>query len=263
MMILREKRHADFAIKTATGAVPAIRMPGTGRGYFFEVAGESFHQDALRALTETELTIRLTAEPENPHDANAVAIQSLEGTTLGHMPREEAARYQQLILQLAERGLVAVCQARLTGGTAEKPFVGVVLDLDGPTIVASKLGLPYKRVTTVTIEKARDHSVGVPDDPVERNVYGSELERTGLVDNAIDCYEANVRGGFGGSFPYDRLAVIYRRRSQFVDEIRVLERGIEVFHALDESQRLDVEPKLAKYIQRLSLARGQMSATKV
>jgi hypothetical protein len=42
-------------------------------------------------------------------------------------------------------GLAAVCQARLIGRTAEKRAVGVVLDLDGLTIVASKLGLQYKR----------------------------------------------------------------------------------------------------------------------
>jgi hypothetical protein len=135
---------ADLTIDTPAGPVPAVRVPGTGRGYFFEVVGESFYQDALRALPE-EPTVRLTAEPDNPHDANAVAIQSLDCATLGYMPREEAARYQQLILQLAEGGLAAVCQATVIGGTAEKPSRGIILDLDGPTIVASKLGLQYER----------------------------------------------------------------------------------------------------------------------
>ena len=135
---------ADLTIDTPAGPVPAVRVPGTGRGYFFEVVGESFYQDALRTLPE-EPTVRLTAEPDNPHDANAVAIQSLDGATLGYMPREEAARYQHLMLELAERGLAAVCQATAIGGTAEKPSRGIVLDLDGPTIVAAKLGLEYER----------------------------------------------------------------------------------------------------------------------
>lgn len=31
-------------------------------------------------------------------------------------------------------------------------------------------------------------------------------------------YEANVRDGFDGTHPYDRLAVLYRKQKRFNDE---------------------------------------------
>ena len=64
---------------------------------------------------------------------HAVAFQSLACATVGYLPREEAARYQPLIFQIAERGFDATCRAQRIGGTAEKPTIGVVLDLEGPT----------------------------------------------------------------------------------------------------------------------------------
>ena len=124
-------------------------VPGTGRGYFMEIVGESQYQEALRDVwqdtkPEREFDARLTPEPDNPYDANAVAVQSIDGSTLGYLPRAEAARYQQLLLQLTERGDIPVCAARLAGG-GRKSF-GVWLDVDGPTIVAAKLNLRYTRV---------------------------------------------------------------------------------------------------------------------
>lgn len=34
-------------------------------------------------------------EPTNPADPNAVAVQALDGTTLGYIPRDETQRFQQ------------------------------------------------------------------------------------------------------------------------------------------------------------------------
>lgn len=91
----------------------------------------------------------------------------------------------------------------------------------------------------------------VPTAPVERNLLGIEFEAEGLVDNAIECYQANVRDGFEGNHPYDRLAIIFRRRRDAAGEIAVLTRAIEVFSQLQTSSRSDVAPKLEKFRQRL------------
>jgi DNA polymerase-3 subunit epsilon len=91
----------------------------------------------------------------------------------------------------------------------------------------------------------------VPTDPVERNLRGMEFEAEGLTDNAIECYEANVRDSFEGNHPYDRLAVIFRRRGDTASEIAVLTRAIELFSQLQTSSRSDVAPKLEKFRQRL------------
>jgi tetratricopeptide (TPR) repeat protein len=90
---------------------------------------------------------------------------------------------------------------------------------------------------------------------VQRNLTGIKLEKLDRVDEAIRLYEANVRENFDGSHPYNRLAVIYRKRKQIDDEIRVLERAIWVYENIVLKERDDRELKLAVFKKRLSKAR--------
>ena len=90
---------------------------------------------------------------------------------------------------------------------------------------------------------------------VDRNLLGQELERAADVPTAVGLYEANARDCFDGNFPYERLAVIYRREKRLDDEIRVLKRAIEVFSAY-RGPRSDVQPKLAAFQRRLERAQA-------
>ena len=63
---------------------------------------------------------------------------------------------------------------------------------------------------------------------VERNLKGIELEKCGNIDAAISLYEQNVSGKFDGSHSYTRLAIIYRKRGQINNEIRVLEKAVSL-----------------------------------
>ncbi|WP_090675914.1 tetratricopeptide repeat protein [Paenibacillus tianmuensis] len=49
-------------------------------------------------------------------------------------------------------------------------------------------------------------------------------------------YEENLEKGFDGSFPYDRLSIIYRRQGKFADEIRILEKAISVFEKVNKQR---------------------------
>ena len=86
----------------------------------------------------------------------------------------------------------------------------------------------------------------------ERNLIGIELEKQGKVDEAIKLYEQNIGENFVGSHPYMRLAIIYRKRKQVGDEIRVLKKAAYVFKNLVDERRLDRTPKLEKFKKRLS-----------
>ena len=88
-----------------------------------------------------------------------------------------------------------------------------------------------------------------------RNLQGIELEKSGQVDEAIHLYEENVKEKFEGSHPYKRLAIIYRKRKQIDDEIRVLEKAIWVFENVVYQERADRLPKLDKFKKRLAKAR--------
>jgi len=90
---------------------------------------------------------------------------------------------------------------------------------------------------------------------LERNLKGKELEKIGDVDGAIKLYENNAAEGCEGNHPYDRLAIIYRRKKQYLDEIRILERAIFVFENYASPGRGDVSPKLEKFRERLEKAK--------
>ena len=46
---------------------------------------------------------------------------------------------------------------------------------------------------------------------VDRNLMGKRLEKEGKIREAKALYEANISEDFEGSFPYRRLAIIYRK----------------------------------------------------
>lgn len=84
---------------------------------------------------------------------------------------------------------------------------------------------------------------------------GVDAEAVGDIETAIEFYEKQVSGGFEGSNPYNRLAVIYRKRKQYDKEIEVLEKAINVFSSLNGSGRPDVNQKLQGFKERLEKAK--------
>lgn len=97
---------------------------------------------------------------------------------------------------------------------------------------------------------------------VKRNLKGIELEKTGQVDLAIQLYEDNIKENFEGNHPYDRLAIIYRKKNQINDEIRVLEKAIWVFETIVDKRRPDKLPKLKKFRKRLEGAKELLAEAK-
>jgi len=58
---------------------------------------------------------------------------------------------------------------------------------------------------------------------VDRNLKGKDLEKRGKVDQAIPLYEANLVDRFIGTHPYERLRIIYTKRKDYQNAIRVCE----------------------------------------
>ena len=91
------------------------------------------------------------------------------------------------------------------------------------------------------------------DEQVERNLKGIELEKFGNVDEAMSLYEQNVSEKFGGSHPYMRLAIIYRRRGQINDEIRILDRAVSLYEK-EFKEGIGCSSDLEKFSKRLEKA---------
>lgn len=93
-----------------------------------------------------------------------------------------------------------------------------------------------------------------PNDMIENNLRGKELEANGNLDSAISLYEYNVKHRFEGSHPYNRLAIIYRKRKEYSKEIAVLKQAIDVFTNDVPYSRPDRNKKLKGFNERLKKA---------
>jgi hypothetical protein len=66
---------------------------------------------------------------------------------------------------------------------------------------------------------------------VARNMLGQICERQKRVDEAIALYEANIREPRPTSWPFERLALIYRSQQRPTEERRVLVLGVRILNA--------------------------------
>ncbi len=89
-------------------------------------------------------------------------------------------------------------------------------------------------------------------DPADINLKAMELEKQGEIDTAIALYETNISHRFDGNCPYDRLAIIYRKKKDYDNEIRVLETAIDVFTHDVPVTRSDRSIKLTRFNERLT-----------
>lgn len=114
------------------------REVNAGCGQFgLEVVGESRYQPAIRRASKQAhrqgelrvIRVWVEREPTNPYDPKAVRVVSCDGETIGYLSRESASSYQKALTEFEKAGLRVTCGASLFGGDAEKPTVGLYLDL--------------------------------------------------------------------------------------------------------------------------------------
>jgi tetratricopeptide (TPR) repeat protein len=90
---------------------------------------------------------------------------------------------------------------------------------------------------------------------LEKNRTAHELEKIGKVDEAIKLYEQNVNENFVGNHPYQRLAVIYRKRRQVDEEMRILEKAVSVIKRKSSSE--EFRTRLGKIYNKLAISYHQ------
>lgn len=110
------------------------------------VVGESRYTPQLKRITkrlgggptgEAMTTAIVTAEPQNQYDANAVKV-TIDGDTVGYLPREDAVDYSPALLRLAAHDICVAVPARVWwGGWGDDDdwTASVRLDLGPPELL--------------------------------------------------------------------------------------------------------------------------------
>ena len=117
------------------------------------VVGTSHYQPALAEISgrrgdeeiRFETTATLVPEPDNPHDANAIAVH-VANRLVGYLSRDENPRWQEVVKILAYHGHLAAAEAMIAGrppggGTSN---LGVFLRLPTPTEARAQVGIRFR-----------------------------------------------------------------------------------------------------------------------
>ena len=105
-------------------------------------------------------------------------------------------------------------------------------------------------------EKKLDRQIAI-------SLKAGELASKGDVDKAIRIYELLAAENFRYPTPYGRLAIIYRKRKQYPEEIRILEKGIWVFENIVPKSMGGRELMVEKYRKRLEKAKAMMAKAQI
>jgi hypothetical protein len=112
----REVNRALLASALSLAAARIIPAPATPATTLFDfaIAGGWYHGlDQVRDTLAYGEHLVLRPEPQNPHDANAIAVHRTRGLMLGYIPREA----NEPIARLLERG------ARIDAVIVEMPHI--------------------------------------------------------------------------------------------------------------------------------------------
>lgn len=73
----------------------------------------------------------------------------------------------------------------------------------------------------------------------KRNAIGEQKESEGKFEDAIRVYESNVEEDADSVFPYERLAILYKRKNDRNNEKRILQKGLQMLKLRMQQGRLD------------------------
>jgi hypothetical protein len=125
-------RSVVEVLEDATGKTshPNIAFGGRKASQKIDIVGESFYQEALSQFREGVCYGFLVPDQNNPYDKNAVALYLISKDLMihrvGHLPKELAARVSQQVANLlGSNHQIIPVQAKIAGGTKEKPTLGV------------------------------------------------------------------------------------------------------------------------------------------
>jgi hypothetical protein len=215
-----------FRRQPRTVELRTMALPGGARR---AVVGESHYQETLAATRSCcsldddgcpVFPAVLVREPNNPYDEHAVGVFSSAGK-LGHLSREDALAYSGVLEEVERQGFdAAACEGVLTGGTPEKPYVGVVLKLSVPDWCEAVLTGAAKEEDRPAADRGtraaplRGHFSDYVEEVKTLRRSGDDIPAEALLLELVRATEADAAANDWGVAPwyYEQLAILYRKR---------------------------------------------------
>lgn len=227
-----------------------------------ETVGESYYQDAFIRICGGKCydgyalpcTATLVAEPNNPHDRNAIAVY-VHSMKVGHLSRNDALRYKPVVDRLMAAGHVGTCEATIVGGwdrgNGDEGHFGIVLDLavpehahpddPAPPPKPSRHAHPDGIHTGATGSPRSDAGLVHGKHYTEWVEAVKSFKRLGELDAAqrllvklCDAAEAEAEAeGFPiAPWYFEQLAIVERKRKNYDAEVAILTRYVASPHAV-------------------------------
>lgn len=208
------------------------------------IAGVSYRQeDALKAVIGENLSLRAEKEPTNSYDPNAIKIMAdyeengeKNSVKIGYIPRGKAKKLAKF-----DRINITLREIRLP----EMGIRNISFKID--IWVESQKQKTQKKLFK---EHSYDPNIEMPDNFADRNGKAKELEEKGYLDNAIEMYLKNTFEEDTTLYPFKRLAIIYRKRKDFANEILIINRALDMLKKRncerDEKQKEEMELRLKR-----------------
>jgi len=95
----------------------------------------------------------------------------------------------------------------------------------------------------------------------ERNEAARQAEKNHDVRKATQLYEQNIRQDYADKFAFDRLMIIYRKQKKYKEELKVINRGLEVFQTqmenrLAHSLKQRIKPEALRQLSKAIINRA-------
>lgn len=228
-------QEAPSANPTVLGTPPPDAK--VTRQFFNTVAGVSYRnpdgtprQEIIRRAVRAGLRLRAQLEDDNPVDPCAVALFTPDGQQIGYL---NAATAMDVRDHVARGRWVEITVADTTGGYSDKPTMGVNIHVTVYEIPSEPLHRTADfRAQVAELERSKNYG------RAEVLLLGDVAKREGL-DGAVTAVS---------SWPYERLANIYRKQKRFADEAAILGR----YFALPETRRVAFADRLLTRLYKVT-----------
>ena len=161
-------------------------------------------------------------------EAARLVVSSQQGSTSAIQRRFSIGynRAERLMDQLEQMGIV---------GLPTGPFPREVLLLDEKSLMEVIFCLEDVEKTKESIQIEPFTEINHFEECSRLISLGINLEKEKMIDEAINVYEKAIISQLPVKHPYERLAILYRKRKEYANEIRILTTAISVF--MKENER--------------------------